>query len=152
FRLVRPLFRDGKVFCYLASVGHWHDVGGNVPGNYNPVATESFQEGMLIPPVKLFDRGELRQGVIDILSANSRLPNSLFGDLNGQINSLDLAVKRMNELLADYGDETVAAALGELKDRAAMLMRAEIERLPKGTVSAEDYLDNDGVVDTPLTI
>ncbi|MGE5148425.1 MAG: hydantoinase B/oxoprolinase family protein, partial [Candidatus Eiseniibacteriota bacterium] len=49
FKLVRPYFRDGKLFCYLASVGHWHDVGGNVPGNYNPVATESFQEGMLIP-------------------------------------------------------------------------------------------------------
>ena len=57
FRLVKPLFRDGKVFCYLASVGHWHDVGGNVPGNYNPEATESFQEGMLIPPVKLFNQG-----------------------------------------------------------------------------------------------
>ena len=53
FKLVQPYFHDGQVFCYLASVGHWHDVGGNVPGNYNPVATESFQEGMLIPPVKL---------------------------------------------------------------------------------------------------
>jgi N-methylhydantoinase B len=152
FRLVRPLFRDGEVFCYLASVGHWHDVGGNVPGNYNPVATESFQEGMLIPPVKLFDRGELRQDVIDILSSNSRLPNSLFGDLNGQINALDLGVKRMNELLSDYSDETVSGALGELKARAAMLMRAEIDKLPQGTVSAEDYLDNDGIVDEPLTI
>ena len=152
FRLVRPLFRNGEVFCYLASVGHWHDVGGNVPGNYNPVATESFQEGMLIPPVKLFDRGELRQDVIDILSSNSRLPNSLFGDLNGQINALDLGVKRMTELLSDYGDETVSGALGELKARAAMLMRAEIDKLPQGTVSAEDYLDNDGIVDEPLTI
>ncbi|MBL0934314.1 MAG: hydantoinase B/oxoprolinase family protein [Rhizobiaceae bacterium] len=152
FRLVRPLFRNGEVFCYLASVGHWHDVGGNVPGNYNPVATESFQEGMLIPPVKLFDRGELRQDVIDILSSNSRLPNSLFGDLNGQINALDLGVKRMNELLSDYGDETVSGALGELKARAAKLMRAEIDKLPQGTVSAEDYLDNDGIVDEPLTI
>ena len=54
FKLVRPFFRNGRVFCWLASVGHWHDVGGNVPGNYNPVATECFQEGMLIPPVKLF--------------------------------------------------------------------------------------------------
>ncbi|MGQ2907607.1 MAG: hydantoinase B/oxoprolinase family protein [Aliihoeflea sp.] len=152
FRLVRPLFRNGEVFCYLASVGHWHDVGGNVPGNYNPVATESFQEGMLIPPVKLFDRGELRQDVIDILSSNSRLPNSLFGDLNGQINALDLGVKRMTELLSDYGDETVSGALDELKARAAMLMRAEIDKLPQGTVSAEDYLDNDGIVDEPLTI
>jgi N-methylhydantoinase B len=152
FRLVRPLFRNGEVFCYLASVGHWHDVGGNVPGNYNPVATESFQEGMLIPPVKLYDRGELRQDVIDILSSNSRLPNSLFGDLNGQINALDLGVKRMNELLSDYGDATVSGALGELKARAAMLMRAEIDKLPQGTISAEDYLDNDGIVDEPLTI
>jgi N-methylhydantoinase B/acetone carboxylase, alpha subunit len=152
FRLVRPLFRNGKVFCYLASVGHWHDVGGNVPGNYNPVATECFQEGMLIPPVKLFDGGEFRQDVLDILSSNSRQPNSLFGDVNGQINALELGVKRMNELLADYGDETVATALSELRSRAAMLMRAEIDRLPKGTVSAEDYLDNDGVVDKPLTI
>jgi N-methylhydantoinase B len=152
FRLVRPLFRDGKVFCYLASVGHWHDVGGNVPGNYNPVATESFQEGMLIPPVKLYERGELRQDVIDILSSNSRLPNSLFGDLNGQINALDLGVKRMEELLADYGDNTVEAALGELKARAAQLMRAEIKALPQGTVSAEDFLDNDGIVDEPLRI
>lgn len=152
FRLVRPLFRNGEVFCYLASVGHWHDVGGNVPGNYNPVATESFQEGMLIPPVKLYDQGELRQDVIDILSSNSRLPNSLFGDLNGQINALDLGVKRMNELLSDYGDATVSGALGELKARAAMLMRAEIDKLPQGTVSAEDYLDNDGIVDEPLTI
>lgn len=152
FRLVRPLFRNGKVFCYLASVGHWHDVGGNVPGNYNPVATESFQEGMLIPPVKLYAGGELRQDVIDILSSNSRLPNSLFGDLNGQINALDLGVRRMEELLADYGDETVSTALGELKSRAAMLMRAEIGKLPTGTVSAQDYLDNDGIVDEPLTI
>src|SRR5689334_16681348 len=55
FKLVRPFFRDGRIFCWLASVGHWHDVGGNVPGNYNPAATESFQEGMLIPPVRLYE-------------------------------------------------------------------------------------------------
>ena len=61
FRLVKPVFHDGELFCFLASVGHWHDVGGNVPGNYNPAATEAFQEGMLIPPVKLYDRGEFRQ-------------------------------------------------------------------------------------------
>ncbi len=152
FRLVRPLFANGEVFCYLASVGHWHDVGGNVPGNYNPVATECFQEGMLIPPVKLFDKGELRQDVIDILSANSRLPTSLYGDLNGQINALDLGVRRMQELLDEYGVETVAEALGELKIRAARQMRAQIRDLPDGTVSAEDFLDNDGIVDEPLKI
>ena len=122
------------------------------PGNYNPVATESFQEGMLIPPVKLFERGELRQDIVDILSANSRLPGSLYGDLNGQINALDLGVRRFNGLLDDFGDGTVRDALMELKARAAQRMRAHIEELPDGKVSAEDFLDNDGIVDQPLKV
>jgi N-methylhydantoinase B len=152
FRLVKPIFRNGRVFCFLASVGHWHDVGGNVPGNYNPVATESFQEGMLIPPVKLYDKGEWRQDIVDILSANSRLPLSLYGDLNGQINALELGEKRIHALIDEYSDVTVADCLAELKDRAAQMMRAQIESLPAGTVSAEDFLDNDGIVDEPLKI
>ncbi len=152
FRLVRPVFRDGEVFCYLASVGHWHDVGGNVPGNYNPAATECFQEGMLIPPVKLFERSELRQDIVDILSANSRLPGSLYGDLNGQINALDLGVRRLEALLDEFGDDTVAEALVTLRERASKLMRAHIRDLPDGTVSAEDYLDNDGITDEPLKV
>jgi N-methylhydantoinase B len=152
FKLVRPYYRDGQLFCFLASVGHWHDVGGNVPGNYNPVATECFQEGMLIPPVKLFSRGEFRRDIVDIVQANSRLPGSLYGDLNGQINALDLGARRLTALLDEYGDETVATALGELRARAARLMRSYVAALPDGTYSAEDWLDNDGVADVPLKI
>ena len=152
FRLVRPVYRDGAVFCFLASVGHYHDVGGNVPGNYNPVATESFQEGFLMPPVKLFERGRMRQDIVDIMLANSRLPGSLYGDLNGQINALDLGVGRLTELLDEYGDATVREAMAELKARAATLMRAQIAELPDGIYRAEDWLDNDGIVDEPLKI
>lgn len=152
FKLVRPFFRDGRVFCWLASVGHWHDVGGNVPGNYNPVATESFQEGMLIPPVKLFAAGHLRSDIVDIVTANSRLPNSAYGDLNGQISALDLGGRRLSALLDEYGDATVAAALSQLRDRAGRLMRASIGELADGIYSAEDFLDNDGIVDEPLKI
>ncbi len=152
FKLVRPFFRDGTVFCYLASVGHWHDVGGNVPGNYNPVATECYQEGMLIPPVKLFAAGRMNQDIVDIVMANSRQPRSLYGDLNGQINALDLGVQRLDALLDEMGPATVTEALAELKARAARLMRANIAELPDGTYSAEDWLDNDGIVDTPLRI
>ena len=76
FRLVRPLMRNGVVFAWLASVGHWLDVGGNVPGNFNAEATESFQEGFRIPPVKLVRDGVLQQDIVDILSANSRVPLS----------------------------------------------------------------------------
>lgn len=152
FKLVRPFFRDGRVFCYLASVGHWHDVGGNVPGNYNPVATECFQEGMLIPPVKLYSKGELRADIVDILKSNSRLPNSLYGDLNGQVNALELGARRLGALLDEYGPATVAEALDELKRRAAQLMRANIRDLRPGRYSAEDFLDNDGIRDEPLRI
>ena len=152
FKLVRPFFRKGRVFCHLASVGHWHDVGGNVPGNYNPVATECFQEAMLIPPVKLYDAGVFRPDIVDILRANSRLPNSLYGDLNGQVNALELGVKRLGELLDEYGDDTVLEALAELRKRAVKLMRANIGELPPGTYRYDDFLDNDGIVDRPLRI
>ncbi len=152
FKLVRPYYRDGELFCYLASVGHWHDVGGNVPGNYNPAATESFQEGMLIPPVKLFEAGDFRQDIVDIMQANSRQPGSLYGDLNGQINALELGEKRLSALLDEYGDATVSEALVELQARATRLMRANISELPDGTYSCDDWLDNDGIVDEPLKI
>jgi N-methylhydantoinase B len=152
FKLVRPFFRNGKVFCYLASVGHWHDVGGNVPGNYNPVATECFQEGMVIPPVKLYAAGQLRQDVVDILRANTRLPDSLYGDMNGQVNALDLGNKRLNALLDEYGDATVTEALDELKKRAALQFRSLIRDLPDGCYAAEDFLDNDGIRDEALRI
>jgi|TARA_B110000967_G_C18900901_1_gene574972 N-methylhydantoinase B len=152
FKLVQPYFHQGKVFCYLASVGHWHDVGGNVPGNYNPVATECFQEGMYIPPVKLYDKGELRQDIIDILQSNSRQPISLYGDLNGQVNALGLGQRRLSSLLSEYGGSTITEALLELKNRATLLMKTNIEELPDGTYSSDDWLDNDGISDTPLKI
>lgn len=152
FRLVRPHYRGGKLFCWLASVGHWHDVGGAVPGNYNPSATEVFQEGMLVPPVRLVAAGETRQDVIDIVLANSRQPQSAWGDLNGQVAALDLGARRLDDLLDAYGDATVAEALTELRARAAQQMQAIIAGLPEGTWSAEDVLDNDGQTDVPLRI
>ena len=152
FKLVRPYFRDGELFCYLASVGHWHDVGGNVPGNYNPAATEIYQEGMHIPPVKLCVGGVLRQDIVDILQANSRQPGSLYGDLNGQLNALDLGVRRLDALLDAYGTAVIEEAFAELTARAAQLMRANIAELPDGTYSCDDFLDNDGILDTPLGI
>ena len=151
-RLVRPYFHDGKLFCYLASVGHWHDVGGAVPGNYNPAATDAFQEAFVLPPVRLAKAGKIQTDITDILMRNTRLPQSAQGDLNGQLGALDLGVKRLDELLAEYGAETVRAALDALQDRAEALMRSELSELPDGRWEAEDFLDNDGITDTPLAI
>jgi N-methylhydantoinase B len=152
FRLVRPLMRDGRVFAWLASVGHWLDVGGNVPGNFNAKATESFQEGFRVPPVKIMRDGVLQQDIVDILAANSRVPLSNWGDLNGQLNALDLGERRLHMLLDEYGDDAITAALEALSARAETLMRANIVPLPDGTYSFDDFLDNDGVTDKPLRI
>lgn len=152
FKIVRPYFRDGELYCWLSSAGHWHDVGGGVPGNYNPSATDCFQEGFVMPPVKLMDRGVIRPDIVSVLTANSRLPGSSYGDLMGQINSLDLGVRRMDDLLDEYGKDTVRNVFSELKERSARQMRSLIGDLADGTYSTEEFLDNDGIEDTPLKI
>jgi N-methylhydantoinase B len=102
--------------------------------------------------VKLVRNGMLQQDIIDILGANSRVPQSNWGDLNGQLNALALGERRLHALLDDYGDETVSAAIEALTARAEALMRANISALPDGTYRYDDFLDNDGVTDTPLRI
>jgi len=151
-RLVRPYFRDGALFCWLASVGHWHDVGGAVPGNYNPSATEVFQEAVVLPPVRLVKGGEVQTDVLDILMRNTRLPLSAEGDLNGQLGALDLGVRRLDALLDEYGGETVSAALSTLSNRAETLLREEVAGLSDGRWEAQDFLDNDGISDAALPI
>ena len=117
FKLVRPLFRDGRVFCWLASVGHFNDVGGNVPGNYNPAARESHQEGVLLPPVKLVDGGVMREDIVDIIRAIGRAPDNAYGDLRAQLSALALGARRLEVLLDEYGDAVVARALDMLTER-----------------------------------
>lgn len=151
-RLVRPYFHDGRPFCFLGSVGHWHDLGGAVPGNYNPAATDAFQEAFVLPPVRLARGGMIQTDIVDILMRNTRLPQSAQGDLNGQLGALDLGVKRLDELLAEYGADTVRAALDALQDRAETLMRSALSELPDGCWEAVDFLDNDGITDAPLPI
>jgi N-methylhydantoinase B len=152
FKLVRPFFRQGRLFCYVASAAHWHDVGGAVPGNYNPAATECWQEAVQIPPVRIIRAGVLDDDVLAILKANTRLPESLWGDLNGQLAALDLGVRRLNGLLDEYGDAVVLLALGELRTRAVKLMRSHIAAMPDGHYAFSDILDNDGVKNEALTI
>jgi N-methylhydantoinase B len=96
--------------------------------------------------------GKLQQDVVDILAANSRVPQSNWGDLNGQLNALDLGERRFHALLDEYGDDTIEAALAALTERAEALMRANIAALPDGVYSSDDFLDNDGITDKPLRI
>ncbi len=151
-RLVRPCIRDGRVVCWLGSVGHWHDLGGPVPGNYNPAATSYFQEAVLIPPVRLYAGGEVRQDVVDIVLAASRLPVVAHGDLQGQLSALDLGIARLDALLDEYGVDAILTAFQELRTRAAAQLRSALRAMPDGCWTHEDFLDNDGHTDVPLRI
>ena len=151
-KLVRPLFHGGKLICCLASTGHWNDVGGAIPGNMNTSATEIFQEGLCIPPMKFIDKSVMRHDIIDMMMANSRIPIGCYGDLHGQLNALDLGARRLHDLLDEYGVATIEDAFAELSARAASMMRSLIADLPDGTYRAEDYIDNDGITDALIKI
>ncbi len=151
-KLVRPFFYQGTLFCWMAGTAHWTDVGGNVPGGFNAQATESWQEGVRVPPVKLYSAGELNQDILDLLMWNSRTPTVAYGDLSAQINALETGEKRLTGLLDKYGPSIVRAVVVELNRRSDLTMRAHIAKIPDGTYSFEDYLDNDGIVDQPIKI
>ena len=151
-KVVRPLFVDGELICCLASAAHWIDVGGAIAGNLNPIATDSFQEGSLIPPVRIADGGVLRDDVIDFIMAQSRVPIGTRADLMGQITALDLGARRLVALTREYGVGMLREVLVELPQRAARMTRSLIADLPDGHYAFEDYMDNDGLTDVPLAI
>ncbi|WP_342641350.1 hydantoinase B/oxoprolinase family protein [Rhodoligotrophos ferricapiens] len=151
-KFVRPYFHDGKVVFFLANTGHWPDVGGMTPGGFTPVATEIYQEGLRLPPVKIYDGGELNQGLLEVMLLNMRVSEDRYGDMAAQINALDIGVKRLDELIAMHGKDTVLGATVELKRRSEALMRSHIESIPDGTYHFSDVLDSDGVEEGELLI
>lgn len=151
-RFYRPFFYDGELFCWLANTGHWPDTGGMVPGGFSARATEVEQEGLRIPPVKLFKRGELDPEILAIIQSNIRIADQRIGDIKAQAAALKIGDKRLAALLDRYGKDTVAQAIKELRERAAQLMRATIAEVPDGTYYGEAFVDSDGVVDEPLKI
>ena len=104
------------------------------------------------PPVKLFRAGVRQDDILAILRTNSRLPLSVYGDLNAQVSALDLGHGRLTALLDEYGDDTIAAVFAELRARAHLQMQTHISALPDGAVAATDYLDNDGINDVALAV
>lgn len=151
-RFVKPFFYRGKLFSWLANTGHWPDIGGMVPGGFSAHATEIEQEGIRLPPVKLFKRGELDQEILSIIMSNIRIAEERIGDIKAQASSLVIGEKRLTQLLDRYGQDTIEEAIAELKRRSATLMRACVNRIPDGEYTGESFLDSDGVVDEPLRI
>lgn len=151
-RFARPFFVDGELFCWLQNTGHWPDTGGMVPGGFSAHATEVEQEGLRLPPVKLFKRGEMDREILSIIQSNIRVAEQRIGDIKAQAAALLVGERRLAELIARYGAGRLREAIALIRERAAERMRAEIRRMPEGTWRAEAFVDSDGVVNEPLRI
>ena len=151
-RFVRPFFYKGEQWCWLANTGHWPDTGGAVPGGFSANATEVEQEGLRLPPVKLYKEGKLDEEILAIILSNIRIADQRIGDIKAQAAALVVGERRLTELLDRYGEAVVGACIAELRTRAADQMRARIRTIPDGTYHGTATVDSDGVVDEPLTI
>ncbi|TGD95896.1 hydantoinase B/oxoprolinase family protein [Methylobacterium nonmethylotrophicum] len=151
-RFVRPVFVEGELFCWLQNTGHWPDIGGMVPGGFSAHATEVEQEGLRLPPVKLFKRGAMDPEIFSIIASNIRVADQRIGDIKAQAAALMVGESRLTDLLAKFGRETLDAAIREIRARSAERMRAEIRQIPDGTYRSEAFVDSDGVVNEPLRI
>ena len=148
--VIRPVFYEDELWGFVANVGHLAEIGGKAVGSFAADATEVFQEGLRIPPIKIVRRDENNLELWRLIMANHRTPRNTWGDINAQIGSLRVAERRLIELLDRYGAEFVRRAADELLDYSERWMRSEIEAIPDGSYEFTDYMEDDGVVDEPV--
>src|SRR6266436_2315536 len=151
-RFVKPFFYKGELFAWLANTGHWPDVGGMVPGGFSASATEVEQEGLRLPPVKFWKKGEMDQEILSIILSNIRIADQRIGDIKAQAAALTTGEVRLTALIDRYGADVVKQAIAEMRHRAERQMRAKIAAIPDGVYKGTSQVDSDGVVDEPLTI
>jgi N-methylhydantoinase B len=151
-RFALPFYHEGELFCWLQNTGHWPDIGGAVPGGFSAHATEVEQEGLRLPPVKLFKRGEMDREIYSIITSNIRIADQRIGDIRAQAAALKVGEQRLSGLLGRYGVGTVKGAIADISRRASALMRSHIAGIPDGVYRSEAFVDSDGVVNEPLRI
>lgn len=143
--VIKPLYVDGTRLAFAATVCHHTDVGGRVAGSNASDSTEIYQEGLRIPPLKMYDRGRRNDTLFAIIEKNVRLPVKVFGDLRAQLAACHIAARQFVELVERYGATTVTELMQEVVDYAERLTRAAIRDLPDGEYSFEDWIDDDGI-------
>ncbi len=145
----KPIFRpegeETTPIAWAGTVCHHTDVGGRVPGSNASDSTEIYQEGLRIPPLKLYDRGERNETLFALIETNVRVPVKVFGDLRAQLAACHIAEQALIELAAQYGEETLAQYMTELVDYAERMTRAAISDLPDGVYDFLDHIDDDGI-------
>lgn len=148
----KAVFLDGRRIGFVGTLCHHLDVGGSSPGSYGSSAIEIFQEGLRIPPIKLFERGRLNEAVRAIILQNVRQPEILWGDLQSQLASLQIGAASIERLANKVGVGRFERALAQLLDTSEAGMRAVISRIPDGTYTFEDSIDDDGITFVPIRV
>jgi N-methylhydantoinase B len=150
--MIVPIFHGGVRRAFAVVICHHTDVGGRVPGSNASDSTEIYQEGIRIPPLKLYERGKLNSTLEQLIKINVRVPDRVWGDLQSQYAASNVGARGLAKLFERYGPDTVEAYMQELIDYAERLTRQEIRRWPKGTYRFTDYMDSDGFSDDPIPI
>lgn len=143
--LFSPIFSENELVAFSSSMCHHADVGGIVAGSSPTNATELFHEGILLPPLKLYEKGKVNEAILSIIRANIRMPDYTIGDLNSQISSNKIGVRRVEELFKKYGNKDVKNIMNEWMAYSEKRIREKISELPNGEYTAEGHLDDDGV-------
>jgi len=151
-KAVRPVFYEGKLVAFAINLAHWADIGGAVPGSYVPWATECYQEGLRIAPIRLFSKDGPERPAIDFVLSNLRGRDEREGDIFAQFAANDVAGRRLHELFTHYGAETVSVCFERLHDESEAQMRAALRALPDGAWEGEDFLDDDGIEDRRIRV
>ena len=142
--IIRPIFHQGRLLFYGVNRSHHSDVGGGTHGGYNPSANEIFQEGIRIPPLKLYEKGVPRADLLHMLSANVRQPENFLGDLNAQIGTVLLAARRIESLIASYGADRLMQVVAAILAATERQVRRFISSWPDGVYHGESLVDDDG--------
>ncbi len=141
-----PVFDAGDVVAFVQAFGHHDDIGGAVPGSMPSHAISAYQEGIIVPPVRLYQAGRANEDVIRIMTRNSRLPDSLRGDLDSEVAACRMGAERLADLFRRYGRAQVEGCFDAILDRTTETFRRELlSRIPEGTYVWEDYAEHDGV-------
>ncbi len=146
-----PVFSGGRVVAFVQAFGHHDDIGGAVPGSMPSDATSVFSEGLMVPPIKLWDEGRPNRAALAIMTRNSRMPESLAADLDAECSACLMGARRLTELFDRYGVETVESCFDAILDRTTTTYRREIlSQIPIGSWTWEDYAEHDGVDEPQL--
>lgn len=148
--VLKPVFFEGAIWGFVANIAHVGEIGGMAPGSFAADATEVYQEGLRLPPVKVMRRGEYVKDVWKIILSNHRTPKTSWGDLHAMIGSLSIAETRLLEMLKRYGASYLTEASDRLLDYSERWMREEIREIPNGVYRARDCMEDDGVTDQPV--